>query len=220
MRTRIAAGAALLLAGTTGAQTSLLLSVFPSTETATLGDVVTWTFVATLQDPDPNKTLLAAVVDIHFDLSFGAETDIVISNNSFSPAFDSVFLGPADDGDIVGTEIHGASGTNALPPTNNPGGPDSSNPLVIYTLDTLITDDTPRSIAAYPTIHGQFTGAYEGSTFPDVFAYQNPDGSPGTVPFELPNLLNYPTLTIVPIPTPATASLFGLALCAGIRRRR
>ena len=131
-----------------------------------------------------------------------------------------MFLGQADDGDIVGTEIHGAAGTNALPPTNNPGGPDSSNPLVIYTLDTLITDDTPRSIAAYPTIHGQFTGAYEGSTFPDVFAYQNPDGSPGTVPFELPNLLNYPTLTIVPIPTPATASLFGLALCAGIRRRR
>ncbi len=220
MTRKLIAGTLIALAGSATAQTELLLWVQPSTDSATVGDVVTWTLYAELVNLPPGLTILATVSDIGFDLSFGTESDIVISNNMFAPAFDSTFFGPADDGQVVGTEILGAMGANTLPPLNNPGGPDSSNPLVIYTLDTLITDDTPRSIAAYPTIHGQFSGAYEGTPFPYVFFYQNPNGTPGTVPFGLLPLFAYPRLDIVPIPAPASVAPIGLGAIAGVRRRR
>lgn len=216
----VLAGVLVAAAGATSAQTELLLSVVPDQETATLGDIVTWTVVAELLNPDPNKTILATVAEIDFDLSFGSETGLQISNNNFLPAFDSDFFGPADDGQVVGNQIVGADGFNTVPPLNNGGGPDSSNPLMIYTFDTLITDDTPRTFGAYLSITGQFVGAYEGTEFPDVFFYQMADGSPGTVPYGFPPLLHFPTLTIVPIPAPASASLLGVGALAAFRRRR
>ena len=90
---------------------------------------------------------------------------------------------------------------------------------MIYTFDTLITDGSPRTISSFLTIIGQFSGAYEGSPFADVFFYQNANGSQGTVPFRGPNLLEMPFLEIV-IPAPASVSLLGIGALAACRRRR
>lgn len=214
MTRKLIAGTLLAFAGTASAQTELLIYIEPDRETAVLGDTVTWTVVAELLNPDPNKTLLAAVSDIQFDLSFGSEMGISISNNSFLPTFETFF--PAIDGAVVGNEIIGASAQNTLPPLNTP---DSSNPLMIYTFDTLITDGSPRTISSFLSIIGQFSGAYEGSLFPDVFFYQTAQGMQGTVPFRGPNLLEMPFLEIV-IPTPTSVSLFGIGALAVCRRRR
>jgi len=219
MTRNLIAGALLALAGSASAQTELLVYVAPDRATAVLGETVTWTVMAELLNPDPNKTILAVVSDFGFDLSFGSETGIDISNNWFRPAFVSDFFGPPDPGDVVGNQIIDALGVNVLPPLNNPGGPDSSNPLAIYSFDTLITDGTPREVSAFVTLNGQISGAYTGSPFPDVFFYQNADGSPGTVPFRGPNLLEMPFLEIV-IPAPASASLLVIGLLGASRCRR
>lgn len=223
MKTRVLVSLMLASGVNANAQTELLISISPDVAQASLGDTVTWTFTAQLLNPDPTKTLLATVSDINFSVDHsgntGPETGLQIVSNSFNPAFDSVFFGPANDGTISGTSILGASGSNTLPPLNNPGGPDSSNPLVIYTYQTLITDGTPRTVSAFPTIHGHFTGAYEGPPFADIFFYQNANGSPGTVPFNLPPVLFYPTLTIV-VPAPASATALALGAFTAVRRRR
>lgn len=223
MKAPLLAALTLTLCVNTEAQTNLLIYITPDRTEAAVGDTVTWTFIAELRNPDPNKTILATVFDIGFDIAhsgnLGPEIGLQISGNSFNPAFDSVFFGPADPGDISGTSILGALGINTVPPLNNPGGPDSSNPLVIYTYDTLITDGTPRTVSAFPTINGQFNGAYVGPPFADLIFYQNADGTPGNVPFGLPDILNYPTLTIV-VPSPASASLLGFGTLMLARRRR
>lgn len=201
------------------AQERLVLYVVPEPAVAYPGDTVTWTFYAELDNPDPNKTIEAVVSNITFDLSHSDPTNgLVISNNSFQPAFDSAFFGPADDGVIAGTQILGASGINTIPPLNNPDGPDSRNPLPIYTYDTLITDPTPRTFLAYPTIIGHFDGAYAGDPFSDILFYQNSDGSPGDIPFGGPPLLFQPYLTVIPAPSALGALTLGtLAL---VRRQR
>lgn len=199
-------------------QERLVLSVVPEPAVAYPGDTVTWTFYAELENPDPNETIEAVVSTISFDLSHSDTAGLVISNNSFQPAFDSVFFGPADDGVVAGTQILGASGLNTIPPLNNPGGPDSQNPLPIYTYDTLITDPTPRTILAYPTIIGQFDGAYAGDPFSEILIYQNADGSPGSIPFSGPPLLFQPYLTV--IPAPSTLSALTLGTLAFVRRQR
>ena len=205
-------------------QTFLNVWVEPDQDTAVLGDVVTWTFYAELVNPDPNKVIVATISDMAMTV-FHFDTLSQITNNSFQPAFDSDFFGPADDGMVVpvvdGSQIVGASGQNTLMPLNNPGGPDSRNPLPIYSYDTVITDDTERMVQATILLNGQITGAYAdpNSPFDDVFFYQLADGSPGTVPIVYPNLISpfLPRLHI--IPAPASLSLLSLALLTTRRRR-
>lgn len=211
-------GALVVCAGSVSAQTELLIASYPDRATAGLGDTVTWTIVAELLNPDPTKTIHATVSDISFDLSHRGDTGIQIVNNSFQPAFDSDFFGPANPGVVSGDSIVGAAGSNTISPLNNPGGPDSSNPISIYTYQTIITDDSPRQVIADIGIIGQFGGAYEGAPFPEVFQYQDALGNPGDIPFVFPVLLNYPHVQIVP--APMSASLLVLAGAGAVRRRR
>ena len=125
-----------------------------------------------------------------------------ISNFSYNPAFDSTFFGPATV--TVSPNQIDFHGSNTLPPLNNPGGPDSSNPLHIATFDaTLIWDFQ---------VNGQLKGEYV--TFPggDYF-YQNANGTPGTVPY-------YVHIDPSWVPSPGAACLLGFSGIAAMRRRR
>lgn len=199
---------------------SLLFAVIPEQDTAELGDTVSWTLIAELIDPDPTKEILATVSNISFDMVVADSLlapGFEILNNSFTPAFNSDVFGPADNGIVSGAEILGATGSNTLPPLNNADGPDSSNPLAIYTFDTLITNGTQRTMSGYVTaIHGQFDGAYVGSPFPEIIQYQDANGNQ-FIPFDNPPLGLLPTLTIVPAPSSLAA--FGLSLAIARRRR-
>ncbi len=218
MRRQVVAAGVVLCTGSAFAQTRLVIASYPDRNTAGLGDVVTWSVVAELLDPDPTKTILATVSGVGFDIGHQGDSGIQVFNNSFQPAFDNQFTGPADDGVVVGSSIVGAEGENRLPPLNNNGGPDRSNPLLVYTYQILITEDTPRTLFGELTINGQFTGAYSGSPFPEILWYQNSDGSPGDTPYGYPPLLHMPFLTIVP--APMSASLLVLAGAGAARRRR
>jgi len=151
-----------------------------------------WTIDATLSNP--TGTIVAVISDLNFTMT-GAD----IANFSYNSAFDSTFFGNATV-TASATQVS-FGGTNTLPPLNNAGGPDSSNPLHIATFDASSVSDL--------VVNGQFTGAYAGAPFPVVFFYQNANGSAGPVPY---------TVTI--IPAPASAALLGLGGLAAIRRRR
>ena len=143
---------------------------------------------------NPTGTIRTIISDLSFTIGgYG------FANFTYNPAFDSTFFGPATVS-VTSTEIN-FSGTNTLPPLNNPGGPDSSNPLYIASFDSMYFDSF--------TINGQFSGAYVGTPFDNVFFYQNANGSPGSVPF-----------SVCIIPAPASATLMGLAGFAAMRRRR
>ncbi len=158
------------------------------------GPLGSWTVTAELSNP--TGTLRAAVSDLAFTMNGTG-----IANFSYNSAFDSTFFGPA----AVTTSATQVtfSGTNTLPPLNNPGGPDSSNPLSIASFDAA-------SVGSF-VINGQFSGAYVGVPFDNVFFYQNANGTAGTVPFRV---------DIKPVPAPASAALLGLGGLAAIRRRR
>lgn len=144
---------------------------------------------------NPTGTLLAAVSDFGIRIEGWGFSDF-----QYNPAFDSDFFGPArvfQDSNTI--EF---IGTNTLPPLNNAGGPDSSNPLHIgsFELDGRVTN---------VELVGQVTGAYSGIPFPEILTYQNADGSPGTTDY-----------TIFCFPSPGSASLLAFAGIAAIRRRR
>ncbi len=151
-----------------------------------------WSIDAYLNNP--TGTIRAVIADLSFTLNASN-----ISSFTYNPAFDSTFFGAASV-TVTPTQID-FSGGNTLPPLNNPGGPDSSNPLHIGTY----VGDFPSGM----TINGQLSGAYVGSPFDDVFFYQNANGSPGSVPFR-----------IIAIPAPASVSVLGFAGIAAMRRRR
>ncbi|MEO0630509.1 MAG: hypothetical protein AAFY46_07240 [Planctomycetota bacterium] len=211
IRAGIAAGVCAVVSGAAGGQV-LRIAWSPSQGTAVVGDTVTWTLIAEFDGVPADRTLLAAVFDIGFEVDHNGDTGIQLSNNAFMPAFDGFF--PADHGTITGDMITGASGSQVTPPL---GVPDSSNPLSIYTYDMLITEGTPRSIFPGVSIVGQFTGAYEGGEFPEVFFYQDAAGMPGSVPFSSIIPLNQ-GLSIVPAPASgAVIAAFGVVAS---RRRR
>ena len=164
------------------------------------GDAL-YSIEATLQNP--TSSIRAIISDLAFTIDW---TDL--RDFQYNPAFDSTFFGPASVS-VTPTQIN-FSGTNTLPPLNNPGGPDGSNPLQIA---TFVGDDFSfvPFITPQLTINGQLSGAYVSSPFDDVFFYQNADGSPGTVPFRA--YFDY-------IPAPASAALLGFAGIAVMRRRR
>lgn len=158
------------------------------------GPAGSWTASAVLNAP--TGTIRAVISDLAFTMN-GAG----IANFSYNSAFDSTFFGAATV-TASATQVN-FSGTNTLPPLNNPGGPDSSNPLSIATFNA-------SSVSSF-TVNGQMTGAYVAAPFDNVFFYQNANGTAGTVPF---------SVNIVPVPAPASAALLGLGGLAAIRRRR
>lgn len=184
-KSRLSALAFMSLAGSVSAQSELVLCfIWAGNDRYDL----------TAQLLNPTDTIRAIISDLSFTLH---GTDL--ANFTYNPAFDSTFFGPATVS-VTPTQID-FSGTNTLPPLNNPGGPDGSNPLYIASFDTT-------GINSF-TINGQFSGAYVGAPFDNVFFYQNADGSPGSVPF-----------SVCIIPAPASAMLLGFAGIAAMRRRR
>ena len=208
-------GACALAASSVSAQTELVINILPSSPTAMPGDTVTFTMTAELINPA--STVLATVADIGFNLSFGG-TDLILSNNDFSPSFDSDFFGPAADGVVSGDSIIGASGGNTLPPLNNAGGVHSSNPLTIFTFDATVPLDTTQSAYTLSSFElvGQVTGAYAGVPFPTILTYQTAQGDAGDTPWSGPFLTA--GFIVIPAPMSSLALLGAGALTA--RRRR
>ncbi|GAB5496289.1 MAG: hypothetical protein Phyf2KO_13690 [Phycisphaerales bacterium] len=210
----IVAGCAVAASSAAHAQTSLQFSFDVSQSVAAPGDTVTFTLMAELINP--TGTVLAAVADMGFNLSMSGD-DLTIQNNEFSPAFDSDFFGPANDGVVAGDSIIGALGGNTLPPLNNAGGPDSSNPLTIYSFDVVVPANPAQSgyiIDSFELV-GQITGAYTGVPFPTILTYQDAQGNPGDTPYSLNGIFGF---QIIPAPSSGLA-LLGLGAMTARRRR-
>lgn len=150
-----------------------------------------WTLIAELFNPQ--DTVLTTIADLGFTMSGSG-----FSNVDYNPAFDSDFFGDADL-TVTPTTVDFRGG-NTLPPLNNAGGPDSSNPLYIMSFEA-------DSLQSFDLV-GQVTGAYVGTPFPIILTYQNALGEPGDTPYT------------VCIPAPASASFLAIAGAAAIRRRR
>jgi hypothetical protein len=202
-----------LAASSVSAQTELVVSIIPDATSAMPGDTISYTIYGELMNP--TGTVLATVADIGFGLSFGG-TDLIISNNEFTPSFDSDFFGPAADGVVSGDSIIGALGGNTLPPLNNAGGVDSSNPLLIYSFDVTVPVDTTESSYSISdfSFNGQVTGAYTGVPFPVILTYQDAQGNAGDTPWSL----SATGFTVVPAPMSSLVLLGAGALST--RRRR
>ncbi len=213
MKQHALALAAAFIAAPAAAEPHLVLRLIADEHVIQPGESVHWQLWAELFEPDGE--ILATVAEIDFSLTFGGIPSLSIADNNFAPAFDSTFFGPADDGIVSGDSIANAIGTNTLPPLNNPGGPDSSNPLLIYSF-TMVHDGFGGGEKYTPqlTINGVFTGAYVGSPFPTIFFYQL-----SSVPFPVPVPFSVQADTVYNIPTPATGTLALLSLTA-LRRRR
>ena len=142
------------------AQEHLLVSI----DEVSLG---TWTITAELLNPNPNKVILAVVGQFMFSME-GYGFDGLVYNEQF----DSVFAGPTS---IFVTNTYVEFwGNQWLPPLNNPDGPDSSNPFWVLSFDADSVD------------HFEFlenaTGAYVGSSLPEVFTYYRQDVEINPIP--------------------------------------
>lgn len=177
--------ALVFLPATGSAQTYLELCITPDTS-------FRWHLTAELINPE--GTVLATVADLGFTMS-GSN----FSNVEYNSAFDSEFFGDADL--TVGFASIDFLGGNTLPPLNNAGGPDSSNPLHIMSFDA-------DSVDSFRLV-GQVTGAYVGSPFPTILTYQDALGNAGNTPY-----------TFLCIPAPGSASLLAIVCVAATRRRR
>lgn len=142
---------------------------------------------------NPQAVVLATIADLGFTMSGSG-----FSNVEYNSAFDSDFFGDADL-TVTPTTVDFRGG-NTLPPLNNAGGPDSSNPLYIMSFEA----DSFQSL----DFVGQVTGAYVGTPFPTILTYQTALGQPGDTPYS------------ICIPAPASGSLLVIAGAAAIRRRR
>ncbi len=155
-----------------------------------------WTATATLQNPETD--VLATISDLGFELrGYGIE------NFNYNPAFDSDFFGPANVS-VTSDQVNFLGG-NTIPPLNNADGPDSSNPLHLFTVDAMIIDGFE--------LVGQVGGAYVGSPFPRTIVYQTASGETGDVPYAI---RIYPCCT----PTPGSLAALGIAIPFALRRRR
>ncbi|GAB5496288.1 MAG: hypothetical protein Phyf2KO_13680 [Phycisphaerales bacterium] len=216
------AGCAVAASSAAHAQTSLEFRFEQNVYSALPGETVSVTLMAELLNP--TGTVLAAVADMGFNLTFGG-TDLTIENNEFAPAFDSDFFGPANDGVVSGDSIIGALGGNTLPPLNNAGGPDSSNPLTIYSFDVVIPSNPQQStyymVESGFELAGQVTGAYAGTPFPTILTYQDAQGNPGNTPYSFNDFLPLDIILIIDVvPAPSSsAALIGFAAIAARRRR-
>ncbi len=208
------AGCAVAASTAAHAQTELQFSFDVSQAIAAPGDIVTFTLMAELVNP--TGTILATVADMGFNLSMSGD-DLTIQNNEFAPAFDSDFFGPANDGVVSGDSIIGALGGNTLPPLNNAGGPDSSNPLTIYSFDVVVPANPAQSDYVIDNFElvGQITGAYAGVPFPTILTYQDAQGNPGDTPYSVVGIAGF---SIIPAPSSGFA-LLGLGALAARRRR-
>lgn len=153
-----------------------------------------WTLSAELYRP--TATIRATIADLGFTI-----TGENFSNFQYNSAFDSSFFGDADV-TVSASQIDFIGG-NTLPPLNNAGGPDGSNPLQIATFQADNVDSFD--------LVGQVTGAYVGSPFDEILFYQNADGSPGDTTW---------CYFWFCTPTPGTATAFGFGGAFLLRRRR
>jgi hypothetical protein len=156
---------------------------------------VDWVLSARLHNPV--STVLATIADLGFTF-----TGSNIANFEYNPSFDSDFFGAADV--TVTSSSVDFLGGNTLPPLNNAGGVDSSNPLHIASFTADNVDQFSFALV------GQVTGAYVGTPFPSILTYQNADGSAGDtrVFFDFC------------IPSPSSASLLAIGSLAALPRRR
>ncbi len=128
---------------------------------------------------NPEHDILAVVSDFAFHVD-----GVNIRAFTYNPAFDSELFGDADV-EVTSTTID-FRGSNVIPPLNNADGPDSSNPLYLFTIE-LEEDGVLSSFE----VEGLFSGAYAtppGGQFPIVFLYQHSNGNPGQIPFRLENI--------------------------------
>ena len=204
----VAAASLICAASTTVAQTELVIHVDADRQVVQPGESVNYTIWAELLEPE--HEVLAVIQYFGFNLEFG-NTDLNITDNEFQSTFDNDFFGPADDGDVIGDSIVEALGINEIPPLNNPDGPDSSNPLQIYSFSVTVPSDTGfGSYTPMLSLWGEVTGAYVGWPFPIIITYQS-------VFSDVPYRVEADTIYV---PTPAVS----LALvCTGLiaaRRKR
>ncbi|GAB5495253.1 MAG: hypothetical protein Phyf2KO_03330 [Phycisphaerales bacterium] len=171
-----------------GQQTYLDISIQADTDP---GGGTYWTGIAELINPA--GTVLATISDIGYRL-----TASNIGGFTYNDAFDSDFFGPASVA-ISGDTVE-FLGSNTVPPLNNAGGPDSSNPLELFRLEA-------DQVLSFELI-GQITGAYAGEPFPVMIDYTNVKG--GDVPYRI---------NINP-PVPGTTLLTAFAVFCSSRRRR
>ncbi|GAB5496196.1 MAG: hypothetical protein Phyf2KO_12760 [Phycisphaerales bacterium] len=176
------------VASPTNAQTRLCFTIAPTFNGSE------WMMHAELINPTGN--IRATIADLGFTMS-----GVNFSNFTYNPAFDSDFFGDANVS-VTSSQIDFLGG-NTIPPLNNAGGPDSSNPLHIATFQA-------DSVDSFMLV-GQVTGAYVGSPFDTILTYQNADGTPGDTPWG-------DDLGCLPSPGSAAAVILGGAV--SLRRRR
>lgn len=149
-----------------------------------------WTITAELLNPA--STVLAVISDLGFAMNGSG-----FANFRYNLAFESDFFG-APIVNVSPDQIDFLGGNN-IPPLNNDGGPDSSNPLHIASF-------TATDVDSFAFV-GEVNGAYVGVPFPVILTYQGANYS--DTPY-----------SIKIVPAPASAAAFvGVAGLALMRRR-
>ncbi|GAB5496291.1 MAG: hypothetical protein Phyf2KO_13710 [Phycisphaerales bacterium] len=199
-----------LLALQTSAQRELVLHIEADHQIVQPGESVNYTIWAELLNPE--YEVLAVIADICFALDFGG-TDLVLSDNTFQPAFTSDFFGPPNDGTVNGDSIGHAFGSNTLPPLNNSDGPDSSNPMLVYTFVATVPEN-PAFSTYTPSmgLYNESRGALVGTPFPIILNYSHRGQQPDT-PYRVEADTIY-------VPTPSVSLVFVYTGLTASRRRR
>jgi hypothetical protein len=170
------------------------------------GDSVNWQIWAELIDPQDE---IAVVVEtITFNLSFVGLDGLQITDHAFTPSFsDSLLL--SNPGIASGDTITGAGGSNpALDILWGTGGPDDSNPIIIYNFTTVYNGSFGTGTFTPLIFLSSLSGAYATDPFPTSFDYSDV----GTHPVYIHND------TVILAPTPAT-SLIAIPAIVALRRR-
>lgn len=170
------------------------------------GDSVNWQIWAELIEPQDE---IAVVVEtITFDLSFVGLDGLQITDHAFTPSFsDSLLL--SNPGIASGDTITGAGGSNpALDILWGTGGPDDSNPIIIYNFTTVYNGSFGTGTFTPLILLSSLSGAYAADPIPTSFDYSDV----GTPPVYIHND------TVILAPTPAT-SLIAITAIVALRRR-
>ena len=191
------------------AEPLLFVHVEANKEVIAPGDSVDWHIWAELVNPEREVMTVLSAIDL--SIFFEDQDDIVLSNYQLTSSFQSNF-GFHNGNRDTNNSITGIYGYNHIAPLNNPGGPDRSNPISLYTF-TMTQDGTLGTSGYQPIIRfdEQPIGYFFEEPFHVPIRY-TPNFSGGDVRY----VIEYDTVYLVP--APATA-LLALTAIAPLRRR-